>query len=170
LFTTISRFGDSGYLDYWRDLVNNDLRVVNDWETAYYSEFTRWGGTHPIVVSYGSSPPFEVIFAEEPLEEPPTAAITTDLNCFRQIEYVGILRGTQNREMAEKFVDFMLSPAFQEDIPLQMFVFPVNQEARIDETFVKYLAVPENPVMLDPDRIAENRERWIREWTEAVLR
>jgi thiamine transport system substrate-binding protein len=170
LFATVGHFGEDGYLDFWRGMVENDVRVVNDWETAYYSEFTRWGGERPIVVSYGSSPPFEVIFAEEPLDEPPTAAVTGDGSCFRQIEFVGILKGTENRDLAEKFVDFMLSPAFQEDIPLQMYVFPVNPEAQLDEVFLQYLAVPENPAALDPADIAAHREAWIQAWTETVLR
>jgi thiamine transport system substrate-binding protein len=170
LFATISQYGDPGYLKFWGGLVDNDVKIVNDWETAYYSEFSRWGGTRPIVVSYGSSPPFEVIFAEEPMDEPPTAAIVSDGSCFRQIEFVGILKGTKNRNMAEKFVDFMLSPTFQEDIPLQMFVFPVNRKARLDETFVKYLTLPEVTSQLDSAIIAANRERWIKEWTDAVLR
>jgi len=170
LFATIGRYGEPGYLDFWRDLVANDVMVVNDWETAYYTEFSRWGGTRPIVVSYGSSPPFEVHFADEPMDKPPTAAITADLSCFRQIEFVGILKGTKNREMAEKFIDFILSPTFQEDIPLQMFVFPVNTNAKLNETFIKYLTIPDNPITLDLRRIAENREQWIIEWTEIVLR
>jgi thiamine transport system substrate-binding protein len=170
LFATVGHFGEDGYLEYWRGLVENDVRVVNDWETAYYSEFTRWGGERPIVVSYGSSPPFEVIFSEEPLDEPPTAAVTGDGSCFRQIEFVGILKGTENRDLAEKFVDFMLSPAFQEDIPLQMYVFPVNPNAQLDEVFTQYLAIPENPATLDPAAIAAHREDWIQAWTEVVLR
>lgn len=170
LFATIGRFGEDGYLEFWRDLVKNDVKVVNDWETAYYSEFSRWGGTRPIVVSYGSSPPFEIIFAEEPMDKAPTAAVVSEASCFRQIEFVGILKGTGNRVLAEKFIDFMLSPTFQEDIPLQMFVFPVNENAQLDETFIKYLAIPESPVILDPASIAENRENWISAWTEVVLR
>jgi len=170
LFATIGHFGESGYLEYWQKLTANEVKVVNDWETAYYSEFTRWGGEYPIVVSYGSSPPFEVIFAEEPLESPPTAAVTGDGSCFRQIEFVGILKGTENRDLAEKFVDFMLSPAFQEDIPLQMYVFPVNPQAQLDEVFLEYLAIPEHPATLDPADIAARRETWIQAWTEIVLR
>jgi thiamine transport system substrate-binding protein len=170
LFATIGRYGETGYLDFWRGLVENDLKVVNDWETAYYSEFSRWGGTRPIVVSYGSSPPFEIIFAEEPMVEAPTAAVIGEGSCFRQIEFVGILKGTGNRDLAEKFVDFILSPTVQEDIPLQMYVFPVNENAHLDETFTKYLAEPENPVTLDPKSIADNREKWIVDWTEVVLR
>jgi thiamine transport system substrate-binding protein len=170
LFATIGYFGEDHYLEFWQGLVDNGVKVVNDWETAYYSEFSRWGGQYPIVVSYGSSPPFEVIFAESPLDEPPTAAVIGDGSCFRQIEFVGILKGTENRELAEKFIDFMLSPIFQEDIPLQMYVFPVNPDAQLDPTFVEYLAIPENPASLEPSDIAKNREAWINAWTETVLR
>lgn len=170
LFATIGHFGEDGFLDFWRGLVENEVSVVNDWETAYYTEFSQWGGPDPLVVSYGSSPPFEVIFAEEPLAEPPTAAITADGTCYRQIEFAGILAGTENRALAEAWIDFMLSVQFQEDIPLNMFVFPVNENAQLQPEFVEYLAVPENPVILDPGAITANREDWIREWTETVLR
>ena len=170
LLATIGHFGESEYLDYWEGLVDNDLLVVNDWEIAYYQEFSRAGGTRPIVVSYGSSPPFEVIYAESPIDEPPTEAVVSDGACFRQIEFVGILSGTQNRELAEEWIDFMLSPTFQEDIPLQMFVFPVNENTILDETFEKHLAVPENPAFVDPEDIANKRETWIQDWTKVVLR
>jgi len=170
LLATIGTYGEDGYLTYWEELVANGLKVVNDWESAYYSEFSRWGGQYPLVVSYGSSPPFEMIFAEEPLDEPPTAAIVGDGSCYRQIEFAGILRGTKNRDLAEKFIDFMLSTRFQEDIPLQMYVFPVNPNAALDERFNQYLALPENPVVLDPAAIDAQRETWIKAWTEIVLR
>jgi thiamine transport system substrate-binding protein len=170
LLATIGHYGDPGYLQYWEDLKENNVLVVNDWEIAYYQEFSRSGGERPIVVSYGSSPPFEVIYAETPIEEPPTAAVVGDGACFRQIEFAGILIGTQNRDLAEKWIDFMLSPVFQEDIPLQMFVFPVNKNANLDETFNKFLAVPENPAFVSPEDIAAKRETWINDWTKVVLR
>jgi thiamine transport system substrate-binding protein len=172
LMATVARYGDPGYLEYWQSLVDNDVLVVNDWETAYYQEFTGSAGRgpRPIVVSYGSSPPFEVLYAESPITEPPTAAVTGALSCFRQIEFVGILAGTENRDLAELWVDFMLSLPFQEDLPLNMFVFPVNRDAVLQKEFVDFLAVPDEPALLDSARIADNRERWIREWTEAVLR
>jgi thiamine transport system substrate-binding protein len=170
LLATIGRYGEAGYLDFWRGLVENDVHVVNDWETAYNQEFSRWGGQYPLVVSYGSSPPFEVLFSEQPIDTPPTAAVVGPQSCFRQIEFVGILQGTPNRDLAEKWVDFMLSPAFQEDIPLQMFVFPVNPNAGLDPVFAAHLAVPDEPAAVDPAAIQENRERWIQEWTAVVLR
>ncbi|RPI35280.1 MAG: thiamine ABC transporter substrate-binding protein, partial [Chloroflexota bacterium] len=107
LLATIGHFGEGAYLDYWEGLVENDVLVVNDWETAYYTEFSGSSGqgSRPIVVSYGSSPPVEVIFAEQPIDEPPTAAVVSDESCFRQIEFVGILEGGENRDLAEKWVD-----------------------------------------------------------------
>ncbi len=170
LMTTIGYYGEENYLDYWEKLVENDVEIVNDWETAYYSAFSQAGGPDPIVVSYSSSPPFEVLYSEEPLDEAPTAAVTGPGTCFRQIEFVGILKGTENRDLAEKWIDYMLSPAFQEDIPLNMYVFPVNNLAVLEETFQKYLVIPEITANISPAMIAEGRERWISNWTEAVLR
>jgi thiamine transport system substrate-binding protein len=83
---------------------------------------------------------------------------------------VGILKGAQNREMAEKWIDFMLSPVFQEDIPLQMFVFPVNEQAVLDEVFIEHMQIPDETAQVSPEDIAANREEWIQTWTETVLR
>lgn len=170
LLATIGRYGEDGYLDYWRSLVANDVLVVNDWETAYNSEFSYWGGARPLVVSYSSSPPFEMIFSETPLDEPPTASVVGPQSCFRQIEFAGILKATPNRDLAEAWIDFMLSPTFQEDMPLQMAVFPVNPQAKLDEAFAKFLQIPEQPATVAPDLIASRREAWIQAWTEVVLR
>ena len=169
LLATIGTYGEDGYLDYWQGLVDNGLSVVPDWETIYYSSFTRWGGDRPIIVSYGSSPPVEIVFAEEPMDTPPTAVVTGAGSCFRQIEFVGILRGTEQRDLAEKWVDFMLSLPFQEDLPLQMYVFPVRPDAQLDQVFVDFLAVPDAPVILDPAVIGEMRETWLEDWRAVVF-
>lgn len=170
LFGTIGRFGADGYLDYWQGLVANDVKVVNDWDTAFYTDFSRWGGERPIVVSYASSPPVDLIFAEEPMDAPVTAAVVSDGSCFRQIEFVGVLKGTQNRDLAEAWVDFMLSTKFQEDLPLQMFVFPVNPEAQLQPEFVNFLVEPQVTSFVSPEDIAAHREEWIEAWTDLVLR
>lgn len=172
MFTTIGHFGEDYYLDFWEGLLENDALIVNDWETAYYTEFSASAGRgpRPIVVSYNSSPAFEVIYAETALDESPTAAVVSDDTCFRQIEFVGILKGGQNRELAEKWVDFMLSPIFQEDMPLQMFVFPVNSHAQLDNAFLQHLTIPTKTAFVSPGKIASNREKWLQEWTETVLR
>lgn len=171
LLTTIGVFGEKRYLQYWRQLRANDVLVTNGWEQAYWGQFSAASkGNRPIVVSYASSPPAEVHFAGKPLNEAPTAAVTTKKTCFRQIEFVGILKGTKNRKMAEQLVDFLLDRTFQEDIPLQMFVFPANKKAELPEVFVKHAKVATSPVMLNSAQIAANREQWIESWTETVLR
>jgi thiamine transport system substrate-binding protein len=172
LMATIAQFGEDGYLDYWSALRENGLVVVSDWETAYYTNFSgsTGQGPQPFVVSYGSSPAAEVYFAEDPPEEAPTASIIGPNTCFRQIEFVGILAGTENRELAEAWVDFMLSVPFQEDIPLQMFVFPVNSEAKLPQVFIDNVQIPDQPASLPSGRIDQNREAWIEAWTETVLK
>ena len=176
LLLTVAAFGDEGdytYLDYWQDLIANGVTIAEDWTDAYYGEFSGVagsGGTHPLVMSYASSPPAEVFFADPPVETAPTGAVVADGTCFRQIEFAGILRGTDNEAAAQQFIDFMLSREFQEDMPLQMFVFPVNAEAELPEVFAEHAAMPENPVTLDPAEIAANRDEWIQAWTETVLR
>lgn len=170
LLATIAHFGEEGYLDYWAQLRDNGVVVVNDWNTAYYTNFTQAGqGEQPMVVSYASSPVAEVVFAEQPLDEAPTASIVGPQACFRQVEFVGILRGTPNRELAEAFVDFMLSETFQQDIPLQMFVFPVNANAELPEEFARFAQIPEQPARMDPQLIGDHRDQWVQGWTETVL-
>ncbi len=172
LLATIKHFGADGYLDYWKQLRANDVNVVDGWETAYYTNFSGSSGKgpQPMVVSYASSPAAEVIYAEKPLDAAPTGSILGPDTCFRQIEFVGILKGTSQPDLAKAFVDFMLSRDFQEDVPLQMFVYPVNPAAALPEAFTKYAAVSQTPASLSPEEIASNREAWINAWTEAVLR
>jgi thiamine transport system substrate-binding protein len=171
LLATIAHFGPENYIGYWKQLRVNGLVVVDGWETAYYTNFSASSGRgpQPMVVSYASSPPAEVVFSNPPLTDSPTASIVGPDMCFRQIEFVGILRGTQNRDLAEKWVDFMLSTRFQEDMPLQMFVYPVNPSAKLPEAYVKYAQVPTKPATMSPDEIDRNRDTWIANWTEAVL-
>lgn len=172
LLATVAHFGEDGYLDYWRALKDNGIVVVDGWEIAYYNNFSASSGRgpQPMVVSYGTSPAAEVIYAETPLDDAPTASILGPDTCFRQIEFIGILKGTQNRPLAEKFVDFMLSKEFQEDVPLQMFVYPLNPNAALPEEFVKYAQAPAQTASLSPEEIASNRDRWIQEWTDAVMK
>jgi thiamine transport system substrate-binding protein len=174
MLATIDHFGTEGeytWQDYWADMRANDVLVVQGWSEAYYNQFTYYGeGQRPIVVSYASSPPVEVHFAEEDFEEAPTAAVTGDGSCFRQIEFVGILEGTEQQALAEAWIDFVLGPTFQEDIPLHMFVFPANENVTLPEVFVEFAAVPEDPAEIGYEAIDANRELWVETWTEVVLR
>lgn len=171
LLATIGKFGEDQYLEYWKKLRLNEVMVTGGWNDAYFGHFTAASkGDRPIVVSYASSPPAAVFYSEKPLKESPTAAVVTDNNAFRQIEFVGILKGTKEKELAEKLVDFMLGKVLQEDIPLQMFVFPSNAEAKLPDVFVKHAVVAKVPVAVSPSSIEEKRDLWLEAWTNTVLR
>ncbi len=175
LIATITQFGEEGdytWQDFWAELRANEVLVSEGWEDAYYTHFSGSSGQgpYPLVVSYSTSPAAEVFFSEGALAEPPTANLYPAGGAFRQVEFVGILRGTEQRALAEAFVDYMLQPAFQSDIPLQMFVYPANPNAELPDVFREYAEVPAETVSVDPARIEEMRETWIEEWTGIVLR
>ena len=170
MLASVARFGDL-WQGYWRKLRANDVLVVDGWEEAYEARFSGAAGSHgnrPIVVSYASSPPAEVIFRDPRPATAPTGVVED--SCFRQIEFAGVLRGAKNEDGARKLVDFMLSKRFQEDIPLQMFVFPARRDATLPPEFVKYAVVPAHPLELPPAEIEANRERWVDQWTDIVVR
>jgi thiamine transport system substrate-binding protein len=164
LLATIARFPEGTAYDwraYWSDLFANGVRVVSGWEQAYNVEFTRAGGDRPLVVSYASSPPAEVLFGE--LTEAPTAILED--SCFRQVEYAGILEGTAHEATARELVDFLISQPVQEDIPLNMFVYPAATDAALPPVFVEFTTLPSSPSTIDSATIDANRQRWIEEWT-----
>lgn len=166
LLATIDRYGDNGWQDYWQGLFENGTVVAPGWSEGYYGEFSGGAGEgdRPLVVSYASSPPAEVIFAETPLDEAPTGVIED--GCYRQIEFAGILAGTEEKEAAGQLIDFMLSVEFQETIPLNWFVFPANSEAELPAEFVEHTILPDDPVKFAPEVIEANRQRWLDEWAE----
>lgn len=171
LLATVGKYGKDKYIDYWKSLRANDVLVSEGWEDAYYAKST-WGGKggdRPIVVSYATSPAAEVFFSNGKLAEPPTGNVLGDSACFRQIEFVGVLKGTKTIDLARKFVDFMVSQKFQEDVPEQMFVFPVLTDAQLPD-YYKWAEVPKNPANVSAADIDANRDAWIKAWTDAVLR
>ena len=171
VMATIAHFGPDKYLDYWKSLRDNGVQVVDGWETAYYTNFSASSGKgpQPMVVSYASSPAAEVIYATTKLTDAPTASLIGSGMCFRQVEFIGIVNGTKHRAAAEKFVDFVLGKNFQEDMPLQMFVYPVLDGATIPNEFQLYSQVPEQPATIDPAEIDKNRDQWIADWTKTVI-
>jgi thiamine transport system substrate-binding protein len=175
LLATIGHFGDGdntygiSWQEFWQALVANDVQVVDDWDTAYYTSFSGGAGEgdRPLVVSYATSPAAEVVFADPPITEPPTSVLTD--GCFLQIEYAGVLHGTKSPDGARRLIDFMVSVNFQSDIPLNMFVYPANPAATVPEVFTQNSATPTEVVSFDPATIDANREQWIDEWTDIVL-
>ncbi len=173
MLTTIARFGQNhpgDWLDYWAKLRDNGVQVTSGWDEAYNTAFSRYGGDRPIVASYTTSPPAEVIFSKTELTDSPTANVLCPKCAWLQIEAAGILKGTRHRKAAEAFIDFMLSKRFQEDMPLNMFVYPVITGATVPAAFTTYGPVPtaEQTATLSPEAIAAGEKRWIEQWTAVV--
>ncbi|MDH3294069.1 MAG: thiamine ABC transporter substrate-binding protein [Acidimicrobiia bacterium] len=168
LLATIANYGEDGWQDFWRQLADGGVTVTSGWTEAYYGEFVAGGGERAIVTSYATSPVAEMIFATSDIDEPPTGVITD--SCFRQIEFAGILTGTDQPEAAGRLIDFLLSETFQADIPLNMFVFPVNTTLETPPSFRQWATEVDNPLSLTPAEIEANRSRWTQEWAEIVLR
>jgi thiamine transport system substrate-binding protein len=170
LLATIKSQGDSDWQGYWRKLRANGVRVVDSWTSAYESDFTAGGGNgdRPIVVSYSSDPAADIEFSD-PHRDTPNVGVV-DPTCFRQVEFAGVLRGASNTPGAQALVDFLLARTFQEDLPLQMYVHLVNPTATLPAVFAKWAADPKSPYTMDPQTIGANRDEWINQWTDLVVR
>ncbi|KOT89803.1 ABC transporter substrate-binding protein [Streptomyces sp. NRRL F-5755] len=170
---TIAKYGESGWQDYWKKLKANGVEVVDGWEQAYNERFSgsaagKGKGDKPLVVSYASSPPVEVLGKKPEPKEAPTGVATG--TCFRQTEFAGLLKGAGNEKGGKALLDFLLSKKFQEDVPLQMFVNPARTDAKVPELFTKYGEKIDKPGTVAPEAITENREKWIKQWSSLVLK
>lgn len=170
LLATVAAFGDS-WPDYWQQLVANDVQVVDSWDEAYYTAFTRYGGDRPLVVSYSTSPPAEVIFADPPLAKgsPAPTGVASE-TCFKQIEYAGVLRGTKYSDQAQQLVEYLAGPTFQALLPESLFVYPANQDVALPQSFVDYAPEITTSFSIPPDEIAKNRQSWTEQWSAIVLK
>ncbi|MFI8292485.1 thiamine ABC transporter substrate-binding protein [Streptomyces sp. ms191] len=174
LLGTAAQYGDQGWQDYWTRLKANGVKTVDSWELAYNQEFSgsaggrKAKGDRPLVVSYASSPPVEVLYSEPQPETAPTGVSTG--TCFRQTEFAGLLDGAGNPEGGKLLIDFLISKKFQDDMPLQMFVNPVARDATLPELFTKHGVVVDKPQTMAPEKIAENRDEWIKSWSSLVLK
>ena len=174
LLGTAAKYGDEGWPEYWKKLKANGVKVVDGWEQAYNEEFSGSAGgrkakaDRPLVVSYASSPPAEVIYADPRPETAPTGV--AEGTCFRQVEYAGLLANAKNPEGAKALLDFMVGKRFQEDMPLNMFVYPVVEGAEVPEEFTRFGPQAKEPQTMDPAKIAENRDQWVKSWTSLVLK
>ncbi|OUD01759.1 thiamine ABC transporter substrate-binding protein [Streptomyces swartbergensis] len=174
LLGTAAKYGDDGWQDYWKKLKANGVKVVDGWEQAYNEEFSgsaggkKAKGDRPLVVSYASSPPVEVVYTDpKPAAAPTGVAQGT---CFRQVEYAGLLSNAKNTEGGKAFLDFLISERFQEDMPLNMYVYPVREGAQVPPEFAKYGPQAKDPETMDPAKIADHRDQWVKSWTSLVLK
>lgn len=169
LLATISRYGDD-WPAYWAALRDNQVAVAGSWTDAYLGQFSGGGdGDRPLVVSYATSPPAEIVYAEEPKPVTPSTSVMVD-GCYRQVEFTGVLAGTEKEAGAQAVIDWLTSEAVQSDIPLSMFVFPARAGITLPEVFVDFAAVVPAPLQLDSAQVAEGLPGWLEEWGTVMSR
>lgn len=171
LLGSIAQYGNDGWQAYWQKLKSNGVEVVDGWEQAYNTRFSGGSaskGDKPLVVSYASSPAAEVAFAKKPVAEAPTGVATA--TCFRQVEFAGLLAGAKNADAGRKLIDFLLGAEFQQDVPMQMFVFPVRPGVKPPAVFETFAVKIADSKTLPPADIAAKRDEWIKTWTSTVVK
>jgi thiamine transport system substrate-binding protein len=163
LLSTVAAFGSEGaydWRDFWQDLRDNDVLVAADWGEAYTEHFSARGGDRPLVVSYTTSPAAEVDFSEGRLSEPPTENVILG-PLFRQVEVAAVLRGAAKPELAEAFIDFMLTDAFQAQIPASDHVYPVIPGLPMPEWW-RWAEIDVEPAQLEVEQVTI--DGWVVEW------
>lgn len=164
LIATVAAKGD-GYLDYWKQLKDNGVKVVPGWTEAYTVEFSGSAGKgpRPLVLSYASSP------ASELGDDGRPRTGNLPQTCLRQVEYAGVIAGAQNEVGARKFVDWLLSPEVQAQIPASMWMYPADPSAPLPDEWAQFGTSVEEPWHVPATTIAADRETWIRDWTTTVI-
>ncbi len=160
LHWTLAVYGEEGYLDYWNRLRPNLLTITDGWSAAY-GMFTK--GEAPIVLSYVTSPAYHVEFEETERYQ----AVEFPEGMYRQVELAGILKGAPHPDRAREFIDFMLTSAFQDALPLTNWMFPVAPEQDLPASY-RVAPVPAKSLSLNPERIEANNERWLKAWSRTM--
>ena len=145
--------------DEWKKLNKKIISVTKGWTDAYYNFFMA--GEADMVLSYTTSPAAHIMFEERY----DILATTFEEGNYITIEFAGILNNSQNKDLANKFLNFMLSKEFQSVIPSTNIMYPVTNIKDLPEAFDK-LDIP-NFIQMDPKEINKNKEKWIDEWLNA---
>ncbi len=172
LQATIAGLGEEAAFDWWARMRANGVKVVRGWTEAYYTEFTRNGGTRPIVVSYAGSPAAEVFFADKPLETSPTASLFLPGGVFRQVEGVALVKGGNPavREAAGRFIEFLRSAPVQQALQTTMWMYPAEADAPLVEVMRRHAPRPDRFDNPPPAQALARARAWQERWTRVVLK
>jgi thiamine transport system substrate-binding protein len=116
-------------------------------------------------LSYASSVPDTIPHGAS---RPTTHALLD--TCFRQVEYAGVLKGARHPAGARAFIAFMMKRPFQEALPENMYVYPVDSRVGLPAAWARFAKTAEHPFTVPPHQIAEHREEWLREWSDVTSR
>ena len=169
LLATVAGMGEEKAFDWWAKMRANGLKVSKGWSESYYTEFSRNGGTRPLVVSYASSPAAEVFYSKEKINESPTAGLNLKGGVFRQVEGVALVKGGAQPEAARKFIEFLRSAPVQEALQTSMWMFPVDARTPRAEV-MRHAPEPAAFESLPFETVADKGGLWVSRWTQVVLK
>ncbi|NTS32468.1 thiamine ABC transporter substrate binding subunit [Phyllobacterium sp. BT25] len=155
-----SVYGDKAG-EAWAKLKDRVLTVTPGWSEAY-GLFTK--GEAPLVLSYTTSPAYHEI--AEKTERYKAASFAE--GHYLQVEVAGQTTTGAKNPLAKEFLAFMTSPAFQDAIPENNWMFPAAKtSAPLNPAFDR-LVKPVTTLMFSPEEVAKNRKAWIDEWLASM--
>nr|WP_199065978.1 thiamine ABC transporter substrate-binding protein [Chromobacterium sp. ASV5] len=169
LLSTIAGLGEDKAFALWGKLRDNGMKVAKGWSEAYYTDFSKNGGSRPIVVSYATSPAAEVFYSKTKLSASPTGNLLLPGAVYRQVEGAALIKGGKEAALARKFIAFLRSDAVQQDIPTQMWMYPVADKASLDASY-QFAQQPARHYTPDSSLIASHAQKWVSRWTRVVLK
>lgn len=153
-------YGDAAP-EIWADLADNIVTVTKGWSEAYGLFLD---GEADMVLSYTTSPAYHLIAEEDPSK----AAAAFDEGHYMQVEVAAKLAATDQPELADQFLSFMVSDAFQQIIPTTNWMYPaVTPKGGLPEGF-DTLTVPEKALLFSPEDAAVHRDQALSEWLSAL--
>ncbi|MBL4892653.1 MAG: thiamine ABC transporter substrate binding subunit [Rhizobiaceae bacterium] len=153
-------FGDKAP-EYWKSLAPKILTVTKGWSDAY-GLFLK--NEADMVLSYTTSPAYHLIADGKSNY----ASANFSDGHYMQIEVAGILKSTKQRELAAKFMQFMLSDTFQNIIPTTNWAYTVTKTKEGMPKGFETLHVPEKSLLFDGELVEKNRKAYISEWLNAI--
>lgn len=145
----------------WAKLKSRVLTVTPGWTEAY-GLFTK--GEAPLVLSYTTSPAYHVL--QEKVDRYQAAAFSE--GHYLQIEVAGLTKASKHKDLARKFLTFMLSPKFQDAIPTGNWMMPAAATTSPLPDAFNALVKPAKTFLYAPEEVARNRKAWIEEWQAAM--
>ncbi len=145
----------------WTKLKPRILTTASSWDDAY-ALFTK--GEAPMVFSYVTSPAYHII--EEKTDKYKAADFSE--GHYLQIEVAGLIDASPHRALAQKFLAFMLTPDFQNEIPTTNWMMPAAKTSEPLPDAFNTLVKPTKTLIYSPEDVAAHRRDWIDEWQKAV--
>ena len=153
-------YGDKA-AEQWKKLQPRILTITPGWSEAY-GLFTK--GEAPMVFSYVTSPAYHM----EVEKTERYKAATFSEGHYLQIEVAGAIAASSELPLAKSFLNFMMTPGFQNEIPATNWMFPAGETDKpLPAAFAKIMT-PEKTLLFTPAEVNANRRAWIDEWLAAV--